>query len=90
MKPKNQTFAYKIALFRIIFQNLLFFFNYNRTRNQDKRKHKRKRLISKWRGTKRAGLEKRGVEGWLNPGLGGGFWDGFFLLSFPWTGGGGF
>jgi len=42
-------------------------------------------LISKWRGTKRAGLEKRGVEGWLNPGLGGVLgWILSFLLSLDW------
>ena len=84
MKPKNQTFAYKIALFNELFFRIYYFFS--TIIGQDKRK----RLISGRRGTKRAGLEKRGVEGWLNPGLGAGFWDGFFLLSFPWTGGGGF
>jgi len=42
-------------------------------------------LISGRRGTKRAGLEKRGVEGWLNPGLGGVLgWILSFLLSLDW------
>ena len=49
-------------------------------------------MIDFWtEGNKESRTRKEGrLEGWLNPGLGGGSWDGFFLLSFPWTGGGGF
>ena len=54
MKPKNQTFAYKIALFNELFFRIYYFFS--TIIGQDKR------LISGRRGTKRAGLKKRG--GW--------------------------